>query len=74
MPARAIHSPMTAYPETIPRLWRGGQEVPWCSLTENFWREQPIGAALRTFRPSTGLELTPVPWTAAGPLANFSHH
>ena len=43
-------------------------EAPLCSLTENFWREQPIAAALQTFPPSTGLKLTRLgrsPWTAS---------
>ena len=36
------------------------REVPLCSLTDSFSREQPIAAALRTLCPSTGLELTPM--------------
>jgi hypothetical protein len=42
-----------------------------CSLTENFWREQPIAAALRTFRLSTGLKLTRAPRPAVGLLADL---
>jgi len=53
---RSSHGLSGNYPPTLARRSRSPVVFP----DRGFWREQPIAPALRAFRPSTGLRLTPV--------------